>query len=93
MSEHLIPGCEGYAHIDGLCETELGSLDCGSGELVVTVNAGDDQAPEVAVWQEMGSDLLRTRDRAEALAFSAKIRAFADAIEQGANLLPVPVSS
>jgi hypothetical protein len=91
-ADHRIPGCDGWWHSEGLCENEFGSLKCGDGSLVVTVNAHDGKPLELAVWQDMGDELLRTGDQAEAAAFAAKVRAFADAIEAGADLL-APVAT
>jgi hypothetical protein len=84
---HRVPGCDGYSHSDNLCETEFGDLKCGNSALVITVNAQVNEPLELAVWQEMGEELLRTSDQAAARAFAAKVRAFADAIDTGANLL------
>lgn len=87
---HLIPGCDGYAHIDGVCEAVFDCLNLAAGQpnaLNVTVNADGVKPVELAVWQDWSGDLLRTRDQAEASAFADRLRAFAAAIDKGAALL------
>lgn len=91
---HLIPGCDGYGHDDGVCEIALDCLNLTSGEpnaLNVTVNASDGKPAELAVWQDWNGDLLRTSDPATAAAFADRLRAFAAAIDKGAALLASPV--
>lgn len=86
----LIPGCNGYGHEDGLCETALDSLNLvagGANALNVTVNADGARPVELAVWQDWNGDLIRTRNKTEARAFADRLRAFAAAVEQGAALL------
>ena len=82
----LIPGCDGYAHVDGICETELDSMPVVVGDLTVTVNVGDERPVELAVWNDSG-ELLRTHSPVEATAFADRIRAFAAAVDKGAALL------
>lgn len=86
---HLIPGCDGYAHQDGVCETVFDCLTLGgqANALNVTVNADGVKPVELAVWQDWDGDLLRTHDPAEAAAFADRLRAFASAIDKGAALL------
>jgi len=85
-----IPGCDGYAHADDLCETELDSMPVVVGDLIITVNASDDQPVELVVWNDSG-DLLRTTSPAEAAVFAERIRGFAAAVDKGAALLAPPV--
>lgn len=81
-------GCNGLYHDEGLCEIALDTIDMGGATpLNVTVNAYDGKPVELAVWPDMSDELLRTYDQATGLAFAARLRAFADAVEQGANLL------
>lgn len=89
VTDCRLQGCDGFWHHDGLCEATLGEIKGSdkTGDLCVTVNVKGDAPAELAVWEDMGADIVRTTDQAVALATAARFQAFADAISKGARML------
>ncbi|MFJ2631082.1 hypothetical protein ACIO6U_03835 [Streptomyces sp. NPDC087422] len=85
----LIPGCNGSWHDEDICDTVLADTATPAGaSLIAEVEASPTEPTTLVVWEgEDGRDLLRTTNRADAVAFATNLRELADAVERGAALL------
>lgn len=89
VAECRLGNCDGYFHGEGVCEVALGRIEGATrdGDLNVTVNVSGGKPAELAVWEDMGPDIVRTTDPAEAIAMAEKFEAFAAGIRKGARML------
>lgn len=82
-----VRGCDGRWHGDDMCDVVLADMATTGVDLIVEVDSVDGGPVELVVWEGDGRDLLRTSDSAAGRAFANRLRALADAVERGANLL------
>jgi hypothetical protein len=90
---HRIPGCSGrWHHTDGGCVATVAELSLGTrGGMYADLVAVDDEPVNIVVYNfEAGTDDTQGRfsTPAEVRAMAAKYRAFADALDASATLLP-----
>ncbi|MFF7192682.1 hypothetical protein ACFZAM_03055 [Streptomyces sp. NPDC008079] len=71
-----------------MCEATFADITTPGATLVVNVSSEEDRTTHLVIWEgNDGRDLLRTTNRADAVAFATNLRELADAVERGAALL------
>ena len=87
MTSCRIRGCDGKWHFDGTCDVVLADMATTGVDLIAEVDCVEGGPVELVVWEGDGRDLLRTSTPADVRAFADRLRALADAIDAGADLL------